>query len=70
MATPGWPPNLNRADEVYAFTWILEITSLVFVVGRMYSRVKLTRNVWWDDWCVCIALVRHPDNERTDVWLG
>ncbi len=32
---------------------------MVFVAGRMYSRTKLTRNVWWDDWCVCVALVRN-----------
>lgn len=57
MASPVLPPNRNRAGEVHAFTWTLEIISLAFVVGRMYSRVKLTRNVWWDDWCVCIALL-------------
>ena len=55
------PPSggdYNRAGEIYAFTWTLEILSLAFVVGRLYSRIKLTRNVWWDDWCVCFALVR------------
>ncbi|CAF9938565.1 MAG: hypothetical protein HETSPECPRED_001111 [Heterodermia speciosa] len=47
--------DLNRAAEIYGFTWSLEIISLFFVVSRMYSRIKLTRNVWWDDWLVCIA---------------
>ena len=63
MASPALPPNRNRAGEVHAFTWTLEIISLAFVVGRMYSRVKLTRNVWWDDWCVCIALVSESESE-------
>lgn len=61
MSDLGPPPlggDYNRAGEVHAFTWTLEIVSLLFVVGRMYSRIKLTRNVWWDDWCVCLALVK------------
>lgn len=56
----GPPPpggDYDRAGQVYAFTWILAIVSLVSVVGRMYSRAKLTRNVWWDDWCICFAMV-------------
>lgn len=61
MSSPIGPPppggDLNRASEVYAFTWTLISVALIFVVGRMYSRIKLTRNVWWDDWCVCISLV-------------
>lgn len=70
MATPALPPNHNRAGEVYAFTWILEILSLTFVVGRMYSRIKLTRNVWWDDWCVCIALVSESETETQRCLAG
>ena len=70
MATPALPPNHNRAGEVHAFTWILEILSLTFVVGRMYSRIKLTRNVWWDDWCVCIALVSHSETETKGCLAG
>lgn len=60
MSSSGPPPpggDYNRAGEVHAFTWTLEILSLMFVIGRMYSRIKLTRNVWWDDWCICFALV-------------
>ena len=60
MSSLSIPPlggDRNRAGEVYAFTWSFEIISLIFVVGRMYSRAKLTHNVWWDDWCVCFALV-------------
>lgn len=55
----GPPPpggDLNRANEIYAFTWVLEIISFAFVASRMYSRLKLTRNPWWDDWCICFAM--------------
>ncbi|KAL8827510.1 MAG: hypothetical protein Q9191_003139 [Dirinaria sp. TL-2023a] len=56
----GPPPpggDQNRAAEVHAFTWSLEIVSMIFVVSRMYSRIRLTRNMWWDDFCVCFALI-------------
>lgn len=65
MSSVGPPPpggDYNRAGNVYAFTWTLAIASLIFVLGRMYSRMKLTRNVGWDDWCVCFALVRFSHN--------
>ncbi len=69
MSTAMHPPppggNYNKAGEVYAFTWILAIISVVFVLGRMYSRVKLTRNVWWDDWLICFALVCPAHDEDT-----
>ncbi|KAG6997768.1 hypothetical protein G7Y79_00038g075270 [Physcia stellaris] len=55
----GAPPpggDMNRANEVFGFTWSLEVISLFLVVSRMYSRIKLTRNVWWDDWLICFAV--------------
>ncbi|KAL8995730.1 MAG: hypothetical protein Q9169_004588 [Polycauliona sp. 2 TL-2023] len=53
------PPDgdVNRAAEVYTFTWVMVIISIVFVLGRMYSRARLTKNIWWDDWCICISLL-------------
>ena len=61
----GAPPpggDMNRANEVFGFTWSLGLISLFLVVSRMYSRIKLTRNVWWDDWLICFAVVSrfHP----------
>ena len=56
----GPPPpggDIDRASEVHAFTWTLESVALICVAARMYSRVKLTRNLWWDDWCICMAVV-------------
>ena len=60
MASLPPPPggDYNRAAEVHTFTWVMVIISIIFVLGRMYSRSKLTKNVWWDDWCICAALVR------------
>ena len=69
MALIAVPPDsdLNRASEIYGFTWSLEIISLFFVVSRMYSRIKLTRNVWWDDWFVCIAFVGLCSDSATHI---
>ena len=53
--------DVNRANEIYGFTWSLMIVSLIFVLSRMYSRIKLTRNVWWDDWLICFACVSLSD---------
>ncbi|KAL8659357.1 MAG: hypothetical protein Q9226_000477 [Calogaya cf. arnoldii] len=54
-APPGG--DFNRAAEVHTFTWVMVSISIIFVVGRMYSRAKLTKNIWWDDWCICAALL-------------
>ena len=48
---------MNRASEIHAFTWTLEIAAMTFVIARMYSRIKLTHNVWWDDYIICLAWV-------------
>ncbi|KAL8895851.1 MAG: hypothetical protein Q9207_007983 [Kuettlingeria erythrocarpa] len=59
MASMPAPPggDYNRAGEMYAFTWIMVIASITIVAARMYSRIKLTKNVWWDDWFICVALL-------------
>ncbi|KAL8671648.1 MAG: hypothetical protein Q9168_003854 [Polycauliona sp. 1 TL-2023] len=53
------PPggDMNRAAEVYTFSWIMVIISIIFILARMYSRARLTKNIWWDDWCICTALL-------------
>ncbi|KAI4239982.1 MAG: hypothetical protein L6R40_005414 [Gallowayella cf. fulva] len=63
------PPSggdINRAGEVHAFAWIMATISTIFVVARMYSRSKLTKNVWWDDWCMCGALL--VDLAVSTIW--
>ncbi|KAL8871798.1 MAG: hypothetical protein Q9174_002446 [Haloplaca sp. 1 TL-2023] len=59
MSSMPPPPDgdVDRAAEVYSFTWIMACISVVFVAGRLYSRARLTKNVWWDDWCILVALL-------------
>ena len=55
------PPDgdSNRAGELTALAWSWFAVSLTVVGLRFYSRVALTRNLWWDDWFVLLTLVRH-----------
>ena len=47
----------NRASMLNSFTWILCSFSMVFFGLRMYTRARLTRNLWWDDWFITISVV-------------
>ena len=38
-------------------SWTLTSLALVFVNLRTYSRVFITRNMWWDDWAIIFTLV-------------
>lgn len=53
------PPDgdVNRASMLYAFTWTLCSLSLVIFGLRMYTRAKLTKNLWWDDWFIMISVL-------------
>ena len=55
------PPdgNSNRAVELNALAWSWFAISLTVVGLRFYSRVTLTRNLWWDDWFILLTLVPH-----------
>ena len=55
------PPDgdSNRATELNALAWIWFAVSSAVVGLRFYSRLALTRNLWWDDWFILITLVRH-----------
>lgn len=63
MATPlGSAPldgDRNRAFELLTVSWLFFSISTVLVIGRMYSRVVVKRNVWWDDWIICVTLASH-----------
>ena len=48
----------NRANELLIITWVWCSLSLIVVALRLYSRVWLTRNLWWDDWVMFFTMVR------------
>jgi len=47
--------NQNRAGWLNAVAWTEVTVSTVFVALRLYSRTRLTRNLWWDDWFMVIT---------------
>ena len=47
----------NRANYLISVTWVQCAVSIVFVALRFWSRARITRNIWWDDWAILIPLV-------------
>lgn len=61
MSAPAMPlppgGDVNRAPTLIAVTWVECSLSTIVVALRFYCRVRITRNVWWDDWVILITLV-------------
>ena len=53
------PPDgdTNRANELNAVAWTWIALSSVIVALRFYTRIRLTKNLSWDDWFILITLV-------------
>lgn len=49
----------DRGSVILGVTWTLTLISIIFVCLRMYSRVRLIRKTWWDDWLAVIAVVSY-----------
>lgn len=60
MSTLTAPPggDRNRATELNAVAWTWFSLSTVFVAARVYSRLKLTRNFWYNDHFIVLSWVR------------
>ena len=50
----------NRAVELLMVTWIECTISMICVALRFYTRIKITRNVWYDDWVILFTMVCFP----------
>ena len=59
MSTLTAPPggDRNRAAELNAFAWTWFSLSTAVVAARLYSRFKLTRNFWYDDFFIVLTWV-------------
>ena len=60
MAALPPPPdgNHNRAHELLIVTWLWCALSLIAVALRLYSRIRITQNLWWDDWVIFFTMAR------------
>lgn len=48
--------NQDRGPTLDALSWSLAVVSLISCTARIYGRVKLTRNIWWDDWFILLTV--------------
>ena len=57
MSSLTAPPdgNQNRAAYLNSVAWTEVSVSTVFVAFRVYSRSRITRNLWWDDWFMILT---------------
>lgn len=60
------PPDgdRNRAAELDAVAWSWTALSSVVVASRVYSRLRITRNIWWDDYFIILTFVRSPPKQK------
>ena len=57
---PGPAPldgDVNRNTVLTGVSWALASLALTIVTLRIYCRVFITRNMWWDDWAMILTLV-------------
>ena len=63
MAAPMVPPpggDYNRGPAILASTWPLTGLAIVAVGGRLYGRIRLTRNAGLDDFFISLSMVNRP----------
>ena len=50
-------PDHNRGPEILAICGSLTGVAFLFVAVRFYVRIRMTKNVSWDDWTCLFAWV-------------
>ena len=53
-------PHDDRGPLVLAAHWTLTSLATVFLCLRLYAKRVTGRKLWWDDWILISAWVRHP----------
>ena len=63
------PPDgdRNRAGELNAVAWTWTTIAGICVGLRLYSRLRITRNMWWDDYFIFLTMVRCPLKRQTPI---
>ena len=47
----------DNSPVLLGVSWTWTVLAAIFVVVRMYSRLFLTRKLWWDDFWILVSLV-------------
>lgn len=59
MDTGPPPPggDVDRNTTLTGVSWALASLATIFVTLRIYCRVFVTRNMWWDDWAIILTMI-------------
>ena len=50
--------DVNRGPSVTVCVTVLFTASLITTIVRMYVRKYIVRQIGWDDYTICVAMVR------------
>jgi len=50
------PPDVSRGHILVIASCVLHCVSLPIVATRLWSRIKPTAHLWWDDWTILVAV--------------
>lgn len=51
--------NIDKVPAIIAATCVVVGVTVIVVALRLAIRVWITKSVWWDDWTILSAIVRH-----------
>ena len=57
----------SQGWAILAVCWAFVTTAFATTILRVWVRMRLTRNLGWDDYYMVIAMV---SNQSYDVWLA
>ena len=67
MEQLGPPPggDIDKSTLIFGVTWGFTSMSLIFVILRVYSRIKHVNNLWWDDLFIVLGEVSEVSSVRS-----
>lgn len=51
------PPDYDYRHAYMASIIVMTVTAVLLAWLRIYTRIYISRNIWWDDWVMLIATV-------------
>ena len=57
--TPPPQGNIDKGPAIIAATCVVVGLTIIVVALRLVIRIWIIKSVWWDDWTILFAIVRH-----------
>ena len=69
MNSTGSPPegDVNKGPAIVIAISVVITVTLIVVALRWSVRLWITKNVWWDDWTILLAMVRRTLNDTVEM---